>query len=288
MDKLYLTASSAHAFVATDPPFDTRAPLQAAWGSKPRRTNRLTDLSLLGALHCARGRLTPDGATGIYLGSGQGNVADTSVMLRQILVQDVEPMPLTFINVSSNMPGYYISQGLALMGRNMAVTAGEASFDAAIIPALLDLQSGAVTQALIGAVEVWAYPLQAYRAHLQLDATRALAESSAWMMLSRAPLAESLAEVRLCRHLSDLAEALAELERLPPTTRYVAAGALPASILALLERRGIMPLDGVLPGYNQSIAAYQLLQAVEQGEHESLLYLRGSAETGLFLMWLHR
>jgi hypothetical protein len=288
MDTFYLTASSAHAFVATEPPFDTKAPLQAAWGSKPRRTNRLTDLALLGALHCAQGRLTPDGRTGIYLGSGQGNVADTSVMLRQILVQDVEPMPLTFINVSSNMPGYYISQGLALTGRNIAVTAGVASFDAAIIPALLDLQSGAVTQALVGAVEVWAYPLEAYRAHLQLDATLALAESSAWMMLSRAPVAGALAQVRLCRHLSDMSEVLTELERLPPITRYVAAGALPASIEALLERRDIKPLNGVSPGYNQSIAAYQLLQAAGQGECESLLYLRGSAEEGLFLMWLAR
>jgi hypothetical protein len=207
-------------------------------------------------------------------------------MLRQILMQDVEPMPLTFINVSSNMPGYYISQGLALAGRNIAVTAGEASFDAAIIPALLDLQSGAVTQALIGAVEVWAYPLQAYRHHLQLDATLALAESSAWMMLSRGPAAGALAQVRLCRHLSDMAEVLAELERLPMTTRYVAAGALPASVEALLAQREIMPLDGVPPGHNLSIAAYQLLQAVERRECESLLYLRGSAEAGLFLMWL--
>lgn len=288
MDKLYLTASSAHAFVATEPPFDTKAPLQAAWGSKPRRTNRLTDLSLLGALHCAQGRLAPATKTGIYMGSGHGNVADTSVMLRQILVQDMEPMPLTFINVSSNMPGYYISQGLGLSGRNIAVTAREGSFDAAIVPALLDLESGAVAQALIGAVETWAYPLADYRAQLGLDDALTLAESSAWMMLSRLPGAGPLAEVGLCRHLSDLAQAMAELEGLPPTTRYVVAGVLPAPVAALLERRNILPLAGERPGYNQSIAAYQLLHAVAQGEYDSLLYLRGSAQTGMFLMWLTR
>jgi hypothetical protein len=285
---LYLTASSAHAFVATEPPFDTRAPLQAAWGSKPRRTNRLTDLALLGALQCAQGQLAAGGNTGIYLGSGHGNVADTSVMLRQILVEDLAPMPLTFINVSSNMPGYYISQGLGLSGRNMAVTAREGSFDAAIVPALLDLECGVIKQALIGAVETWATPLEAYRAQLGLDGSVMLAESSAWMMLSRDAGSAPLAQLRRAQHFSHLADAVAELEQLPAQTRYVVAGGLPAPVAALLERRKFLPLAGEVPGYNQSIAAYRLLQAVAQGEFESLLYLRGSAETGLFLMWLTR
>jgi hypothetical protein len=286
MENLYLTSCAAHAFVATEPPLDIRALWQTAWGSPPRRTSRLTDLSLLGALPCAEGRLTSATRTGIYLGSGHGNVADISVILRQLLVEDLAPMPLTFINVSSNMAGYYLSQGLGLRGRNIAVTAGEGSFDAAIVPALLDLECGAVTQALIGAVETGAYPLDAYRA--QRGVNGVLAESSAWMMLSREAGGAPLAQVRCARHFSQLADALAELERLPEATRYLVAGGLPEPIKARLQQRGIAPLAGEVAGHNPSIAAYQLLHAVAQGGWESLLYLRGSAQTGLFLMWLSR
>jgi hypothetical protein len=286
MENLYLTSCAAHAFVATEPPLDIRALWQAAWGSPPRRTNRLTDLSLLGALPCAEGRLTSVTRTGIYLGSGHGNVADISVILRQLLVEDLAPMPLTFINVSSNMAGYYLSRGLGLSGRNIAVTAGEGSFDAAIVPALLDLECGAVEQALIGAVETGAHPLDAYRAQRGVDG--AMAESSAWMMLSREAGGAPLARVRCARHFSQLADALAELARLPEATRYLVAGALPESIKARLRQRGIAPLAGDVAGHNPSMAAYRLLHAVSQGGWETLLYLRGSAETGLFLMWLSR
>ncbi|MEN8168689.1 MAG: beta-ketoacyl synthase N-terminal-like domain-containing protein [Pseudomonadota bacterium] len=287
MDKFYVTASSASAFPATEPASDIKALLRDEWGARPRRTSRLTDLSLLGALRCTQGQINPDKMMGLYLASGRGSVGDTSGMLQQILVQDVEPMPLTFINVSSNMPGYYISQNLGLTGPNLAVTAGKGSFDSAVELALLDLNSGAVEQALIGAVEECAYPLSEYRAHLALSATVPLAESSAWMMLSRRAEG-SLAELRLCRHYSRLDNAIEALGKLPQATRYVVAGELPAQLQPVLDERNISPLEGVFPGDSQSIAAWQLLQALEQSGDESLLYLRGNREEGVFVMWLCR
>ncbi len=286
MEKLYVMAASAEAYTAGETPVDIKSLLQQRCHCKPRRTSRLTDLSLLGALQCARQLELQQATTGLYLGSGRGNVGDTVDILQQILVQDVAPMPLSFINVSNNMAGYYVAQQLALSGRSLAVTSGSASFDHALELALMDLECGVVEYALVGAVEEAATPLADYQAALGLESTQALAESSAWMMVGREAGPEPLAEIRFCRHLPRLEQLLELIETIPSRGRYVAASELPDKLTVLLAEHGIGALEGDLPGYNQSIMAWRLLQELKLRECESLLFLRGDVQQGFFLLWL--
>lgn len=285
-DRLYVVAASAHAYTAIEPPRDIKQLLLEVSGSRPRRTNRVTDLALMGAWSCTGGEIDAKVKTGLYLGSGHGSPIDTSDILNQILVQNVEPMPLTFINVSSNMPGYYVAQQLGITGHNQAVSAGTASFESAAGLAQLDLLSGAVDQALVGVVEECAYPLSEYRPHITTDNTAELSENSSWMMLSRSATDTPLTELRLCRHFADFDIAATELVKLPTATQYVIEGELPSRLLDVMEERKMEPLAGEAPGYNMSIAAWRLIQAIEKHEHDSLLYLRGNPEDGVFVMWL--
>lgn len=286
MSRLYVTAVCAEAFAATEPLPDLKSLLQQRCSRKPRRTNRLTDLSLLGALQCAAGLEPPGGErTGLYLASCRGNVGDTVDLLQQVLEQGVEPMPLTFINVSNNMAGYYVAQQLGLSGRSLALSAGLASFDRALDLALLDLECGAVEQALVGAVEEATLPLDGLRAAFAIAPEQGVAESSAWLLLSRKSTG-ALAEVRICRQYSQLQQLLEAVAVLPSAGYYVAVEALPAALTSALEVRGVRPLGGESPGYNESISPWRLLDALQRGEGDSLLYLRGDATQGFFVLQL--
>lgn len=284
MQTINVLASYAFAAAAVEPPLDIKTLLREAGGPKLRRTNRITELSLLGALHCVAGRELAN-RCGLYLASGQGSVGDTSSLMQQILRDGLEPMPLSFINVSSNMPGYYVAQTLGLESRNLAVSSRLAAFDSAFELARLDLAAGNVEQALVGVVEECSYPLDDYRRHVGLGEEFALAESSAWLLLGRGGEG-GYNTLQRCQHFATVDGLVETLQQLPAQTRYVVAGEHDVLLMAELARCGFSPLATEYPGHSKSIAAWRFVQAVGAREASSLLYLGGNAEEGFLLLWL--
>ena len=149
-----------------------------------RRIDRFIELALLGSGRCAKGH-TLASDCGLYLGSGLGPMVD-NIACQEQLIRDAElPMPFDFINTLGNSAGYYVAKNLGLSGQNLFVSRRGASFEAVLEAALVDLDCGAVRQALIGVVEEATEPYAEHRRRQGLPADTVVAEGSHWLLLER-------------------------------------------------------------------------------------------------------
>ena len=149
-----------------------------------RRIDRFIELALLGSGRCAQGRrLAPD--CGLYLGSGLGPMADNIACQEQLIRDHELPMPFDFINTLGNSAGYYVAKDLGLSGQNLFISRRGASFQAVLQAALVDLECGAVDQALLGVVEEATKPFAEHRRRQGLAADTLVAEGSHWLLLER-------------------------------------------------------------------------------------------------------
>jgi hypothetical protein len=149
-----------------------------------RRIDRFIELALLGSGRCAKGHmLAPD--CGLYLGSGLGPMVN-NIACQEQLIRDRElPMPFDFINTLGNSAGYYVAKNLGLSGQNLFVSRRGASFTAVLESALVDLDCGAVGQALLGVVEEATEPFAEHRRRQGLAPDTPVAEGSHWLLLER-------------------------------------------------------------------------------------------------------
>lgn len=149
-----------------------------------RRIDRFIELALLGSGRCAKGHaLAPD--CGLYLGSGLGPMVD-NIACQEQLIRDRElPMPFDFINTLGNSAGYYVARNLGLSGQNLFVSRRGASFTAVLEAALVDLECGAVKQALLGVVEEATEPFTEHRRRQGLAPGTPVAEGSHWLLLEK-------------------------------------------------------------------------------------------------------
>lgn len=271
-----LLSVSAFAEQASEPPFDIKSLLRAEGGPRLRRSNRITELALLGALRCAQGMTLPEGC-GLYLGSDQGSVGDTTSLLRQIVRDGLEPMPFDFINVSSNMAGYAVAQALGLPGSNCAVARNGGALDSALELALLELAAGTVPMALVGVVEECAWPLAEHRVRLGVGDDTALLEQSDWLLLGTASGGSG---VRLsCQRFADAEQALPARRR-DENARWLAGPLLPVGMQARVSAGQQIAHAS---GYSQSVVAHQLVQALAEGGEGPLHYLNGDGADGAVL-----
>lgn len=250
--------------------------LKQVCAKPPRRVNRFIQLALLGAHDCAAAAgsaLAPQ--TGLYLATGQGNVADTARLMCDIQVQGEAPMPFTFINVSSNMAGFYVAQALGLEATNLTASQQDFSFEAALELACVDLAEGG--SALLGAVEECVWPLQGHRRRLGLAAQAVLAEGSHWLLLDQAD-PKPLAYIEALRLYADERQALAALSQQAwqPHTFFAAGVGLSQEdarrcmvALGLTQRFDYLQ-DGA---YHDSLSAYALCRFMQTHERGRLLHL---------------
>lgn len=203
-------ASGGVAYPASGDRSEIRPRLQSL-GLLPRRTSRFTELALLGAATALAefpGSVPRD--CGVYLGTGQGPVADTAALMRQIQVERLPPLPISFINVSSNTGGFEIAAMLGLEGRNACVSRGPASFEAALELALGDVAAGRVPMALAGGVDECAWPLEEHRTRLGVSPDAPLAEGSHWVLLAPEGAGPHIGEFRYLPDRSALGGCLRE------------------------------------------------------------------------------
>jgi hypothetical protein len=149
-----------------------------------RRIDRFIQLALLGSGRCVAGhKLAVD--CGLYLGSGLGPMVNNIACQEQLVREHELPTPFSFINTLGNSAGYYVAKNLGLGGQNLFVSRPGASFAAVLEAALVDLECGAVSQALVGVVEEATEPFAEHRRRQGLAPGTPVAEGSHWLLLER-------------------------------------------------------------------------------------------------------
>lgn len=241
---------------ATEDRVELRPRLQAM-GLLPRRTSRFTELALLGAATCLEAfEGTVPMQCSVYLGTGQGPVADTAELMRQIQVDGLPPLPISFINVSSNTGGFEIAGMLGLAGRNACISRGAGSFEAALELARADLAAGRVPMALAGGVDECVWPPAEHRRRLGVAPEATLAEGSHWLLL--APEGDGPA-VGESAYLADRAALRSRLRE------HGAAGRVSAPMPVVERAKGLLDGAVIASGYDTASGG-ALIRALEDGD----------------------
>jgi len=273
MKPLPITGVASLARVAGEAPASLREAIRALCPAAPRRVNRLIEWGLLGAHTCVQGHaLPPD--TDIYMAFSSGCVAD-SVALVKNAVRDQPTMPVTFINVSSNMAGFYVASSLGLHSENQVVASRDFSWEAALELAMLNTADR--RGLLVGAVEEAVWPLAEHRERLGLAPGAPVLESSQWLLVSRESTAP-IATLQWIRRFPDDAALAQFLAAAPPAagTALWVEGDDPAR---WQSRAGLPLAEGLAPeGHTRLPAALACCRFVAQRRAGALLHLhRGRA-----------
>lgn len=259
---------------ATEPPAPLREQVRAVVPDPPRRISRIIELSLIGAHRCMHGRRAEPHCP-LYLALTHGCVAD-GVSLVTTVARGGLPTPVGFINLSSNMAGFYVAATLGVHGPNQAVAADEFSLECAL--ELADLGPGHGGQALIGAVEECAWPLAEHRARLGLPPDRPLTESSHWLFLDQA-CAEPIATVQWVRRYPDAAAALAALrsDSWAAGTRLALNAGLQGDAAAWSRATGLDFLPDDRDFHCGQWTAYRICRFIQERPAPALLHVSANA-----------
>lgn len=271
-----IAAIGAFAQEATDVATPLREALRAACPQAPRRLNRLIELALIGAHRCASGRAL-DPRTAIYMACTHGCLGDAVDLVANV-VRGAPTMPVTFINVSSNMAGFYVASTLGLHSGNHVGSSNDFAWEAT-----LALACASGNPALIGAVEEAAWPLDAHRVRLELARGASVLETSQWLLLE--PDAGSrIGMLTQVEHHSNTKSLLESLREAPPAagTRLQVSGAHDAGALAEIESAsGLKVHPAFVPeGHTGMPAALHCLGFLNEASAGSRLLHLSAARSG--------
>ena len=286
---------------ATAPASDLRPLVRELLGRPLRQASHLVELAVVGALSCVK-RLapasTPGADTAVYLGTGMGEIGKTGALFDQVMPPvDGLPSPFDFIHSASNMAAFYVAQSLGLSTRNLTLSEGETSFEAALELAWKEIAAGFREQALVGGVDESCTKEDEHLPRMRLEAGQFGGEGSGWMFLSsRAEGALGRVEFvrRLCAGegwIEDTAElsleALGGCERLLTGLRVSREDALElARLLGLEHSSPYLPRCGAF----LSASAFGLAEVFDPpfGAEERVLHVGRSAGSQTVVTALRR
>ena len=283
--KIGIAAFGNYSADVTDEPKDLKKMLVESGEPRPRRTNRFTDLALLGVHRALHDYPSLPTQCGIFLGSEQSNMCDTGEMLAAILQRGERPKPFDFINVSNNLAGYHIANRYGLEGANVAISRRGAAFESAMEMALLQLESGSIPMALVGAVDESCSPLAHHRTLIQQNNFSALAEGSSWFLLVAGDAAKQckigIDDYRRFSHWQKLSAYLMGYPTLSDFTFIVNE-----HLLAKIKQIGVVGehLWHSMGGYFPAASAYSLSSILADGDRSPTLYIHGDDEAGYLLL----
>jgi len=149
-----------------------------------RRTDRFIQLALLGASRAMKEQ-TLDEKTGLYMASGQGNLAVFNRLRDQQYIDHQPPKPVDFINSLSNTAGFYVAQHLALLGKNLNLNQQGVVAYMTLLLAQNNLLVDQEKSVLVGGVDELLHPLAFTRKFLGLESQQKMGEGSNWLLLKR-------------------------------------------------------------------------------------------------------
>jgi hypothetical protein len=193
--------SSASVPLTQDPVNDLGPLAKQVLGQRLRQASHFIELATIGARLCLNqaGATAPDMA--VYVGTALGEVRKTDALFHQVFPPGAGmAAPFDFINATANMAAFYVARLAGTSARNLTVTQGRWSFEAALQLALADLRAGAVASALVGGVDENCFPRASYLRRWPLRDDEIMGEGSAWLYLStvaQGALAELLSVQRL-------------------------------------------------------------------------------------------
>lgn len=271
---LKIAAASTALLRAVEAPTPLRERLRTVLAAPPRRVSRVIELALLGAHQCMQGRRA-EAHCPLYMAVTHGCVAD-AVSLVTTVARGGLPMPVGFINLSSNMPGFYVAATLGIHGSNQSVAADDFSFEGALELASLGREHRA--QALIGAVEECAWPLAEHRARLGLAPDRALTEASHWLFVDQ-QADRPQATVQWVRRHADVATARDALARAswPGGTRLALGGSLRGAAAEWARALGLEVAADAGDAHSGQWTAYRICRFAETRPAPALLHVSAGA-----------
>ncbi len=181
---------------------ELREQVNSICGERFRRIDRFIQLCLLGSARCVQGQ-NLDSQTGLYIGSRFAAICNTIKVQEQMFMQGQIPKPANFINTLSNSAGYYVARNLGLEGKNIFVSRANASLEAALQLAQIDLQAGIIDQALIGVVDEGVPGQAAHCQRMDIPQHSSLGEGSHWFLVTKDSNKESQARIVEVETLSD-------------------------------------------------------------------------------------
>lgn len=245
-----------------------------------RRIDRFTQMALIGSARCVEG-MNLEPRTGLYIGSRFASLGNTTKVHEKMVSAGIVPKPAGFINTLSNSSGYFVARNLGLGDRNLFVSRGDASIVAALQLAAMDVATGAISQALVGAVEEAVLPLEHQRVRLGLGSGTEVGEGSHWLLVAPEGNADSLASITEMITLVDenaLGKWLGELDpatefriSLSPWTRQKMAST------CLKSRQMLTDFDPGLAAY-PGHAAGALIRYLQCGANEPLIVIAADTD----------
>ncbi|MDO6570581.1 beta-ketoacyl synthase N-terminal-like domain-containing protein [Gilvimarinus sp. 2_MG-2023] len=183
---------------------DAQAVIQQWHGKRIRRIDRYIQLCVAGGLACAGERKLPSN-TGVYLSTRCGAVSTSSQVMHTIESENELPKPLHFVNTLGNSAGFYLTQLLQLTGTALVLSKETLSFEAALLHAMMDINSGLCDYALVGTFDEVALPVdhQLQRLNAAPNAPH-LFEGTHWLLLSKSATNTAIGSPVYARSPSEL------------------------------------------------------------------------------------
>jgi hypothetical protein len=170
---------------AAEPAVELKGLVKEITGEAVRRIGRFIQLALIGAGRCAQAGPVP-AETAVYFASGRGDFETTVEVMAALFRHGGAPKPLAFVNTVSNAACYYVARSLKLQSRSNFVCNRCLAFESVLQLALMDVETGSATSALVGSVDAVTNPLPEHRQRLHLAGDTPLAEGSHWLWLGPA------------------------------------------------------------------------------------------------------
>ena len=171
---LSILGSCSRTWLATTPHRAIEEEFEQHWPGKFRKIGRFIKLALTGAslaMKHAGVTALPPRRTGVFLGTGLGNLADLVPFVKSLYDGESIPSPIQFANSVGNSGAFYIAQAYQLEGPVLAICQDEVSFEAAVANASLLLHAGEIDFALVGGLDVFVAPASEQLARLGYDAS---------------------------------------------------------------------------------------------------------------------
>ncbi|MES9928118.1 MAG: hypothetical protein ABW158_08385 [Candidatus Thiodiazotropha sp. 6PDIVS] len=168
----------------------------------PRRSDRLTQLSLLGLANMPS-CMGLNKHANLVLASGDANLSSTIANSEQIFDSGTIPNPIGFINTVNNSTAFHISMALGIHGQSITVSRDHCSLEAGIQIAST-MQFSSDSAILLGTADEIPPDLEQHRERLKISGETQLAEGSFWFLCSPSqPTDKAQATIQYCGPVAD-------------------------------------------------------------------------------------